>query len=231
HYDPRVLLLHHLEAAIHRVLTLGSAPDHARDLGDVVSRDQSKHIGGKVRLQNEDNLIDRRTLLEAPKGVHKHRNATQLQHLLGAVRVHTRADAGGRDDSRIELRVGHCAAELCRGALGRPSSLKRPKIILPAVVCNTLVTDTSTFLPIIRRALSTTTIVPSSRYATPWLYSFPSFRTKTRMISPGSTTGFKALASSLMLRTDTPRSCATLFRLKSLVTILASICLASSMSL
>ena len=40
------------------------------------------------------------------------------------------------------------------------------------------------------------------------------------MNSPGSTTGFSALASSLMLRTSTPRSCATLFRLKSLVTIL-----------
>ena len=40
------------------------------------------------------------------------------------------------------------------------------------------------------------------------------------MISPGSTTGLSALASSLMLSTLTPRSCATLFRLKSLVTIL-----------
>src|ERR1700722_13889358 len=38
-----------------------------------------------------------------------------------------------------------------------------PKIIFPAVVCNTDVTDTSMVLPIIFRALSTTTMVPSSR--------------------------------------------------------------------
>ena len=43
------------------------------------------------------------------------------------------------------------------------ASMKRPKIILPAVVCSTLVTTTSMVLPIIDRALSTTTIVPSSR--------------------------------------------------------------------
>src|SRR5262245_31521607 len=42
-------------------------------------------------------------------------------------------------------------------------SSTRPKIILPAVVCRTLVTTISTFFPISRRALSTTTIVPSSR--------------------------------------------------------------------
>ena len=102
---------------------------------------------------------------------------------------------------------------------GAALSTYRPKIIFPAVVCSTLVTTMSMLLLIILRALSTTTIVPSSRYATPWLYSLPSFRMKTFMISPGSTTGLSELASSLMLRTSTPRSCATLFRLKSLVTI------------
>jgi hypothetical protein len=39
----------------------------------------------------------------------------------------------------------------------------RPKIILPAVVCSTLVTTMSMVLPMSLRALSTTTIVPSSR--------------------------------------------------------------------
>src|ERR1700683_1303536 len=38
-----------------------------------------------------------------------------------------------------------------------------PKIIFPAVVCSTDVTETSMVLPIIFRALSTTTMVPSSR--------------------------------------------------------------------
>ena len=41
-------------------------------------------------------------------------------------------------------------------------------------------------------------------------------------IAPGSTMGLSELANSLMLSTATPCSCATLLRLKSLVTILAS---------
>src|SRR6188508_593815 len=49
------------------------------------------------------------------------------------------------------------------GAGAPGASMKRPKIIFPAVVCSTLVTTMSMFLLIIRRALSTTTIVPSSR--------------------------------------------------------------------
>src|SRR5674476_584094 len=53
---------------------------------------------------------------------------------------------------------------------------------------------------------------------------------KTRMVSPGRTIGFSELASSLMLRTSTPCSWATLFRLKSLVMTLQSNTLASSMS-
>ena len=44
-----------------------------------------------------------------------------------------------------------------------PRSSHFPKIIFPAVVCSTDVTDTSMVFPIIFRALSTTTIVPSSR--------------------------------------------------------------------
>ncbi len=48
---------------------------------------------------------------------------------------------------------------------GVPSSCSRirPKIILPAEVCRTLVTTTSTFFPMSRRLLSTTIMVPSSR--------------------------------------------------------------------
>ena len=115
--------------------------------------------------------------------------------------------------------------------VGAGVSMYRPKIILPAVVCSTLVTTMSMLRLIMRRALSTTTIVPSSRYATPWLYSLPSLRMNTFMNSPGSTTGFSALASSLMLSTSTPRSCATLLRLKSLVTILPWSVRPSSISL
>src|SRR6266496_1506081 len=51
-----------------------------------------------------------------------------------------------------------------RGSLLAPErSSHLPKIIFPAVVCRTEVTETSMVLPIILRALSTTTMVPSSR--------------------------------------------------------------------
>ena len=53
---------------------------------------------------------------------------------------------------------------------------------------------------------------------------------KTRMISPGRTAGFREFASSLTFSTCTPWSCATLFKLKSLVTIFPSYTLASSIS-
>src|SRR3569832_1368767 len=55
----------------------------------------------------------------------------------------------------------------------------------------------------------------------PWPDSFPSFRTKTRIVSPGRTTGFRALQSWLMFNTRTPWSSATLFRFKSMVTTFA----------
>ena len=45
------------------------------------------------------------------------------------------------------------------------------------------------------RPPSTTTIVPSSRKPTPWPASLPSWMTRTRISSPGRTTGFTALAS------------------------------------
>src|SRR5256885_1863004 len=61
-------------------------------------------------------------------------------------------------------------------------------------------------------------------------FALAAFRMKTRIASPGSTTGFNELASSLMLSTLTPRSWATLFKLKSLVTITASSCLPSSIN-
>ncbi len=49
----------------------------------------------------------------------------------------------------------------CSGLRVKSSSL--PKIILPDAVCKTLVTVISTARPIMRRAWSTTTMVPSSR--------------------------------------------------------------------
>src|ERR1035437_9964347 len=101
------------------------------------------------------------------------------------------------------LRTGRsCLSGPAAAACTRSSNL--PKIIFPAVVWSTLVTAISMVLEIIFLALSTTTMVPSSRYATPWLYSLPSLRMNTRMVSPASTIGLSELASSLMLSTSTP---------------------------
>ena len=79
-----------------------------------------------------------------------------------------------------------------------------PKIMRPADVCNTLVTITSIRCPICSRPPSITIIVPSSRYAIPCPNSLPSLMTLTIKTSPGKTTGFTALARSLMLSTSTP---------------------------
>ena len=55
------------------------------------------------------------------------------------------------------------AAVAAAGSSTRAASGQRQKIILPAVVCSTLVTLTSIVLPSAFRAWSTTTMVPSSR--------------------------------------------------------------------
>ncbi len=54
-------------------------------------------------------------------------------------------------------------ARLLLGAYACMRSSNLPKIILPAVVCSTLVTEMSMVFEIIFLALSTTTMVPSSR--------------------------------------------------------------------
>ena len=73
-----------------------------------------------------------------------------------------RRDAGRRPVSlalRRAQRRDHRARRRYASAIG----MHLPKIIRPAVVCSTLVTMMSRFLPMRGRALSTTTIVPSSR--------------------------------------------------------------------
>ncbi len=64
------------------------------------------------------------------------------------------ANGGIQVDSSVTERAGSAFSE-------RSSSL--PKIILPDAVCSTLVTVISTARPIMRRAWSTTTMVPSPR--------------------------------------------------------------------
>ena len=94
----------------------------------------------------------------------------------------------------------------------------RPKIIRPAGVCSTLVTTIETSCPISARPCSITTIVPSSKYPTPWPIWSPAFTTFTGIASPGRATVFSAFASSFRLMTSTPCNWAILFRLKSFVT-------------
>src|SRR5262249_9425226 len=83
----------------------------------------------------------------------------QLQELFLNVQPHplplSRCGDQGSGDHRPTL--------LSRLSSRSKSSFRRVKIMRPAVVCRTLVTATSTFFPTYLRALSTTTMVPSSR--------------------------------------------------------------------
>src|SRR4051812_30584349 len=68
---------------------------------------------------------------------------------------------------------GGCGDRLLRPGLAWavadvPSFPSRPKIIRPCTVCRVLVTTNSTSSFTCCRPPSTTTIVPSSRYPTPW---------------------------------------------------------------
>src|ERR1700736_2541518 len=69
--------------------------------------------------------------------------------------------AGGTADTEGTTGTPFTAARESLRLPVRSSHL--PKIILPAVVCSTDVTEMSMVLPIIFLALSTTTMVPSSR--------------------------------------------------------------------
>ena len=68
-----------------------------------------------------------------------------------------------------------------------------PNTIRPALVCSTLVTATETVWLMRSRPDSMTTIVPSSRYPTPWPGSSPALTMRTSMCSPGRKTGFSAV--------------------------------------
>ena len=97
---------------------------------------------------------------------------------------------------------------------GAPNdTLPQLDIIRPAEVCNTLVTVISTVSPILFRPSSATIMVPSSMYPMAWPLSLPCLTSLMVIRSPGSTTGFRQLASLLMFRTSTPLMVATLFRL------------------
>ena len=78
----------------------------------------------------------------------------------------------------------------------------RAKIMRPAEVCRTDVTSTSASVPTSPRPSCTTTIVPSSRYPTPWPGSLPAFATCRWMSSPGRKLGRSDAAASLRLSTS-----------------------------
>ena len=132
-------------------------PPAGRDGPDLGKAPEIFRPRGRLR-QNKDNVLDAGMGLEGRAAPLDQGPAAQEGELLGP--AEPRPGPGGDDHGGRPL---HFA-----------SSLYRPKIILPTVVWRTEVTMMSTLRPIIRRALSTTTIVPSSRYATPWSFSFPS---------------------------------------------------------
>src|SRR5256885_4827143 len=88
-------------------------------------------------LQSPCNLVCR-LLLEKKKAF--------LTYGPGKLATTATVETEGRDSLRMPARSSHL-----------------PKIIFPPVVCSTDITEMSTVLPIILRALSTTTMVPSSR--------------------------------------------------------------------
>src|SRR6185503_8339698 len=139
---------------------------------------------------------------QGAQGVDEKRRAGEAEILLGQPRAHAGAGTARGDHD-------HGLPQCTDSSAGAG----RAKIIRPAVVCSTLVTVTSSIWPMCFLPWSTTTMVPSSRYATPCPASLPSFMTCRCITSPGSTTGLIALASSLMLSTGTPDSSATLLRL------------------
>src|ERR1019366_9051802 len=163
-------------------LALVSGGGHARAQAGCGNDDDYFHKGRCTLRSRRDSIQRARRKTGSP--AHKHDSRVEFYSVLGMSGTTAGPGAGFRTSFRGSTgRGGRMAAR----------SSNFPKIILPAVVCNTDVTEMSMFLPIILRALSTTTMVPSSRYATPWLYSLPSFRMNTFMISPGSTMGFSEL--------------------------------------
>ena len=118
-----------------------SGKDHRRQA--VVTRSRLRAwVGSNLTRKKSSKIVRRAGHLQISKSIPKSLGSSVLQRAISA------------------------AAER-PGSVVRPFSSILPKIILPLAVCSTLVTEMSTDLPIILRALSTTTMVPSSRYATP----------------------------------------------------------------
>jgi len=125
------------------ILSFFSAADDGDDLTPALPVLGPAFPGRK----DENELIHFRMAGDRFQARFEHGFPPQEGELLGGAEAP--AGSGGDDDGRD---LPH-----------RASSLYRPKIIFPTVVWSTEVTVISTFWPIIRRELSTTTIVPSSR--------------------------------------------------------------------
>jgi hypothetical protein len=110
--DAGVLFLDHLKSSVDRILALGASGHDAPDLRQVVSRDKPEHVGGQARLQNEDDLMNGIAVFESAKRMYKQWYAAQLDHLLGAIRMHSRPDSGGGNYGDIELALGHGEADV-----------------------------------------------------------------------------------------------------------------------
>ena len=118
--------------------------DDRRDLPETAG----EVLAGRDVGEDENDRVDLPVALESLDAPLEEGTAAEEGELLGAAEAP--AFAGGDDDGR--------------GSAHRASSLlNRPKIILPTVVWRTEVTVMSIVWPIIRRELSTTTMVPSSR--------------------------------------------------------------------
>ena len=141
--DPGLRLLEQAEPLPDRVLALLAAADDIDDLG--VAQPVVLHV--LLVGQDEDDVVDRVVRLEALERPLEHGLALEVGELLRPAEA--LAGPGGDDEDGGPVHFG--------------SPLYRPKIIFPTVVWRTEVTVISIVWPIIRRELSTTTMVPSSR--------------------------------------------------------------------
>src|SRR5664280_699641 len=133
--------------------TSGSA-GHARTQSGCGNDDDDLHVGERS-INAGPKLIQ----IGSSAPLAKRQAETRLQDYSGlCVSGTTTAAAGGDATFRKSGR-----GSMGRGATLMLRSSNLPKIIFPAVVWSTDVTEISMFLPIILRALSTTTMVPSSR--------------------------------------------------------------------
>jgi hypothetical protein len=94
-YDRIIVALKHLYPMEDGILP-GRPPSHnPRNFLQAAPRYHSQHLGGQVRLEDQDYMIDRLALLKPVERMHQQGDTAQFKHLLGPVGVHAGSYSGG----------------------------------------------------------------------------------------------------------------------------------------